>query len=122
EPTDFERGRQARAIIEHERSTGRPKALHRALRTPGGRFDARQAMGSAGTIGQGAVLVAAMDWRIFWASLGLVGVLILGAIIIGMVERWRKRSTDVGLSANDQLSHFRQLYDEGTITGEEFEQ
>ena len=79
-------------------------------------------MGSAGTIGHGAVLLARMDWRILWASLGLVVALVLGAVIIGMVERWRKRPADAGLTPNDQLSHFRRLYDEGTITREEFEQ
>ena len=71
-------------------------------------------MGSAG-------LLARMDWRIVWASLGLVGVLLLGALIIGMVDRWRKRSASEVLSAGDQLSHFRRLYEQGTLTREEFE-
>src|SRR6059058_2795335 len=77
-------------------------------------------MGSAGTIGSGTVLLARWDMRIFWASLGMVGALIVGAVIIGMVERWRKRSV-AGPSAGDQLSHFRELYEQGTITREEFE-
>jgi type VI protein secretion system component VasK len=79
-------------------------------------------MGSAGMIGPGTVLLARMDWRIVWASLGLVGVLIVGAVVIGMVERWRKRSASARLSAGDQLSHFRELYDQGVLTKEEFEQ
>jgi len=73
-------------------------------------------------IGPGTVLLGRLDWRIVWASLGLVGALILGAIVISMVERWRKRSDAAGLGAGDQLSHFRELYEQGVLTKEEFEQ
>jgi len=79
-------------------------------------------MGSAGMIGHGAVLLAQMKMQLVWASLGLVVALILGAILIGLVERWRKRSASAGLTAGDQLSHFRELYARGVLTKEEFEQ
>ncbi|MBI1914825.1 MAG: SHOCT domain-containing protein [Planctomycetes bacterium] len=79
-------------------------------------------MGSAGMIGHGAVLLAQMKMQLVWASLGLVGALILGAVLIGLVERWRKRSASAGLTAGDQLSHFRELYARGVLTKEEFEQ
>ncbi len=79
-------------------------------------------MGSAGMIGHGTVLFAQMKTQIIWASLGLVGAIIVGAVVIGMIERWRKRSASAGLSAGDQLSHFRELYDQGVLTKEEFEQ
>ena len=79
-------------------------------------------MGSARMIGHGAVLLAQMKMQLIWASLALVGALFLGAILIGLVERWRKRSASVGLTAGDQLSHFRELYARGVLTKEEFEQ
>ncbi len=78
-------------------------------------------MGSAGMIGHGAVLLAQMKMQLIWASLGLVGALFLGAVLIGLVERWRKRSASAGLTAGDQLSHFRELYARGVLTKEEFE-
>ena len=79
-------------------------------------------MGSAGMIGHGAVLLAQMKMQLLWASLALVVALILGAVLIGLVERWRKRSASAGLTAGDQLSHFRELYARGVLTKEEFEQ
>jgi len=54
-------------------------------------------------------------------SLALIGVLLLGALIIAMVDRWRKRSRPVGTTAGDQLSHFRALFDRGELSREEFE-
>jgi len=63
-----------------------------------------------------------MKMQIVWASLALVGALVVGAILISAVERWRKRSASAGLTAGDQLSHFRRLYDQGVLSKEEFEQ
>ena len=79
-------------------------------------------MGSAGMIGHGAGLLAQMKMQLVWASLALVGALLLGAVLISLVERWRKRSASAGLTAGDQLSHFRELYARGVLTKEEFEQ
>jgi hypothetical protein len=77
-------------------------------------------MDGAGTMV--VVVLAQWKFKILWPSLALVAVLLLGAAIIALVDRWRKRGTSDKLSAGDQLSHFRRLYDEGTISKEEFEQ
>jgi hypothetical protein len=53
-------------------------------------------------------------------SLYLVGVLLLGAIVIAALSRWRRKYGTERLTANDQLTHFRSLYEEGTISAEEF--
>jgi hypothetical protein len=69
-----------------------------------------------------AILVAdKVKYRLFFLTLGLVGALLFGALIIYWVERWRKRTTLPGMSAGDQLTHFRNLRDKGTITQEEYE-
>ncbi len=70
--------------------------------------------------GPGHVVLAAR-WTpdIIINSLYLVGALLLGAIIIAAVSRWRRREGQ-RLSANDQLAHFRSLYEKGTLSAEEF--
>jgi hypothetical protein len=59
------------------------------------------------------------DTRIFWLFLAIVGVLLLGALIIWLMDRWRKRPPPQ-VSAGDQLAHFRRLYERGEISAEEF--
>jgi hypothetical protein len=58
--------------------------------------------------------------RLLWASLPLVLALLLGAVVIHLVDKWRKRVKTENLTPNDQLSHFRQLYEQGLLTPEEF--
>jgi len=80
-------------------------------------------MDGTGLIGQACLLAQAdARLRLFWATLGLVAALLLGALLIKWMERWRKSSDSGKLSAGDQLSHFRELYSRGTISKEEFEQ
>ena len=66
-----------------------------------------------GANGRGALL---------WASLPLIGVLLLAALVIYYVDRWRKRG-EAGTSENpaDQLSSFRSLYETGQLSREEFD-
>jgi len=79
-------------------------------------------MDGTGWIGQVSLLAQlGGKFRIFWATLGLVTALIVFAIIVAITQRWRKRSPTEGLTAGDQLSHFRELRDRGEITAEEFE-
>jgi uncharacterized membrane protein len=60
--------------------------------------------------------------RILATSLCLVAALLLAALIIAMVNRWRRRRDAVeDLSPNAQLAQFRALYEAGTISQEEFE-
>jgi len=79
-------------------------------------------MDGTGLIGQ-ASLLAQQGFKVqfFWATLGFVGALLLGAFLIAMLERWRKKPA-AGLTAGDQLSHFRELYGQGLISKEEFDQ
>jgi hypothetical protein len=53
-------------------------------------------------------------------SLIFVGVLLLGALIIAVVQRWRQLADRGGISPSDQLAQFRSLYEEGVISEEEF--
>jgi uncharacterized membrane protein len=62
-------------------------------------------------------------WRtpVLWTSLILVGVLLVGALLITLVDRWRKRASSRTATPAEQLSHFRRLYDRGELSAEEFE-
>ncbi len=52
----------------------------------------------------------------------LVVVLLLGALVVALVTRWRRQTdTCERLSANEQLAHFRSLYEQGVLSPEEFE-
>ena len=78
-------------------------------------------MDSTGWVVGVALLAEGIQLKFVWYTLGLVGALLIGALVIAMTERWRKKSGLEGLSAGDQLTHFRKLYDQGTISQEEFE-
>jgi hypothetical protein len=57
-----------------------------------------------------------------WATLALAGALFAGALAIAIFDRWRKRPGRDRLSAGDQLTQFRTLYEEGELSSEEFDQ
>ena len=69
----------------------------------------------------GVLLADSPKWALFWWSLALAGTLLLGAMILLVVERYRKRAANRDVSAGDQLTHFRELYNQGSISKEEFE-
>jgi hypothetical protein len=46
--------------------------------------------------------------------------LLLGALAITIVDRWRKRQNPDRLRPEDQLSQFQALYDRGELSDEEF--
>jgi hypothetical protein len=55
-------------------------------------------------------------------SLAMVAALLLGALSIMAADRWRRRPrSSEAPTANDQLAHFRSLYDQGLLSREEFE-
>jgi hypothetical protein len=58
--------------------------------------------------------------RLLITTLYLVGALLAGAIVIAAVSRWRRRQDKERSSPGEQLAHFRALYEEGTISAEEF--
>jgi len=56
-----------------------------------------------------------------WALL-LVGVLLAGAVILAVVDAWRKQSRrTLGPTADEELTQFRAMYDRGEISLEEFQ-
>jgi hypothetical protein len=63
-------------------------------------------------------------WRapVLWTTLTLVAVLLIAAVVLAVVDRWRKRSAMTErMSPGEQLTHFRELYDRGELSREEFE-
>lgn len=57
-----------------------------------------------------------------WIYTGLLALaLLIGAAIIAVFERWRKRQGHVTLTAHDQLAQFRLLYERGELDPQEFD-
>ena len=61
------------------------------------------------------------DPRLLLAGGMLSGSLLLFAIILVLVKRWRKKQEAVMPSASEQLNSYRQLLDEGDLSKEEFD-
>jgi hypothetical protein len=68
------------------------------------------------------ILPADVDWDLKLTTLTLIGALLVGAVVVALTARWRKRLVSSELSPSDQLAEFRSLYLEGAISKEEFEQ
>src|SRR5262245_66092558 len=67
-----------------------------------------------------AVLVA--DFSVLLPGLYLGGALLVGAVVIAVVSRWRRTNARTPTSeASDQLAQFRSLYERGEISQEEFD-
>jgi hypothetical protein len=68
------------------------------------------------------LLADARAMPILATSLCLVAALLVAALVIALVSRWRRRrEVEDDLSPNAQLAQFRSLFEAGTITEEEFE-
>lgn len=61
------------------------------------------------------------NFPLLWALLPLIVVLLLAAWAISLVRRWRQEEQPVSLSAGEQLSHFRELYEQGELDEEEYQ-
>jgi hypothetical protein len=61
------------------------------------------------------------DPRLLWATVALVAAILVGALIIAMVDRWRKRPVQERPTSDDQLAEFRSLYEQGVMSREEFD-
>ena len=61
-----------------------------------------------------------LDPRILWLTGLLVATLLLGAMILSWLDRWRKRQLSDD-RPGDQLTSFRALYEAGEISREEYE-
>lgn len=57
---------------------------------------------------------------ILWAVLPLVGIILLAAAIVALVQRWRRQASPERLTVSEQLSQFRSLYEAGELSAEEF--
>jgi uncharacterized membrane protein len=51
----------------------------------------------------------------------LAAILIIGAVVVALFDRWRKRQANETFSTHDQLASFRLLYERGELSREEFE-
>ena len=57
-----------------------------------------------------------------WIATGLLaGILLIGAVVLAIFERWRKRKANETYTAHDQLASFRLLYERGELSQQEFE-
>jgi hypothetical protein len=65
-------------------------------------------------------IIAALDPSTLVPILTLVGALLLGALVIAIIRRWRPANAPLSPSASDQLAQFRRLYEQGAISEEEF--
>ena len=61
------------------------------------------------------------DSRLLLAAGMLSGSLFLFAIMLVIVKRWRKKQEVIMPSTHEQLNSYRQLFDDGNLTKEEFE-
>jgi len=68
------------------------------------------------------LLIDAPKFQLLVAGLCLAAALLVGALVIALVSRWRRRSeAKDDLSPSAQLAQFRSLYEAGTISQEEFD-
>lgn len=73
------------------------------------------------TTGRAAVVLAATwDPSILWTGAYLAGALLVGALAVELFRRYLRVGRGERLTASDQLAHFRSLYEQGTISEEEF--
>jgi len=69
-----------------------------------------------------AVLPArGMNLDLVWATAALVGAVFIGVVVIVWVDRWRKRSLTELQAPADELGHYRELFDQGLLSAEEYE-
>jgi uncharacterized membrane protein len=59
--------------------------------------------------------------QLIFLAFGVVTVILIGAGVIEMVKRWRKRPFQARVSASEQLAQFREQYEKGQIIPEDFE-
>src|SRR5262245_14998152 len=62
----------------------------------------------------------AADGRNFLPLLYLAAALLVGALVIVLVGRWRKGNSNLSPNASDELAQYRALYEQGAISEEEY--
>jgi hypothetical protein len=70
----------------------------------------------------GATILLAADWRppLLTAGLYLGGTLLAAAVVLALLQRWRRRSADDRVGPAEQLAQFRSLYEQGLLSQDEF--
>lgn len=61
------------------------------------------------------------DPRLLWATVAFVVLTLLGAMLISFLNKWRKWNDRTSITPDQQLSSFRQLYEAGELSQEEFD-
>jgi len=61
------------------------------------------------------------EHRFVMASAAMIGVLLFGALVIWLVDRWRRRQDSDRGRGDNQMSTFRELYEKGLLTREEYD-
>lgn len=59
--------------------------------------------------------------ELIWGSAGLVAALLVGAVVIFLVDRWRKREAMADREQGLELTDFRGMFERGEISKEEYE-
>ena len=78
-------------------------------------------MGAACFANVSVARLSFLDPRILTLTIMLSGALLLGALVLALVNRWRKKQANVIVSAHEQLAQFRAVHDRGELSDEEFE-
>lgn len=60
------------------------------------------------------------DLDVLWTLGAFLGIVAIGAVIIAVVNRWRKKE-DEDDATGDQMSSFRELYQRGELSQEEYD-
>ena len=58
--------------------------------------------------------------EVIWGTIGLAVALLVGALIIWLTDKWRKRNAAGEADSVAALTDFRQMYERGEITEEEY--
>lgn len=58
--------------------------------------------------------------EVIWGTIGLAVALLVGAAVIWLVDKWRKRHATGTIDPHRELTDFRTLYEQGEITEEEY--
>ena len=78
-------------------------------------------MGAASSIGPLGAGFSFTDPRFLALTGAIAGTLLVGALVVALVDRWRKKQMNDTFNAQDELSAYRELYRSGELSAEEYE-
>ncbi|HEY2911051.1 MAG TPA: SHOCT domain-containing protein [Gemmataceae bacterium] len=58
--------------------------------------------------------------EIIWGSVGLAAALLIGAVVIYLVDKWRKQGAMAERAGGGELTDFRAMYERGELTEAEY--